>query len=279
MEEKLRGLGIFAWFGYDLPIENRLRLIKNAGFDATALWWGGNDKEPDLARKIGLEIDNIHTPFNNNTSIWFDGLDGEDYRDRLISCVEDCHTHGISTAVIHIHLTPFMMGNIGAVNWNLGLKRIAKIVDAAESRNIRLAFENLTLLEPLNAVFERFPSKYAGFCYDSGHENLHGAPNDCLALYGDKLFALHLHDNFGDTDAHTLPFDGNINWEEKMKKLRKCNNVDYLTLEVDFLHNRHIQNTIYKDMYKNLSAEEYLNSAYDRAVKLRYWFTGKIQNL
>ncbi len=31
--------GIFAWFSYPLPIEDRLQMIKQAGFDATSLWW------------------------------------------------------------------------------------------------------------------------------------------------------------------------------------------------------------------------------------------------
>jgi len=33
-----------SWFSYDLPIGERLQLIKDAGFDATGLWWDGEDK-------------------------------------------------------------------------------------------------------------------------------------------------------------------------------------------------------------------------------------------
>lgn len=55
-------LGIFSWFSYSLDIEERLRMIKQAGFDATSLWWGDENKhyQPEMARKLGLEIDNIH---------------------------------------------------------------------------------------------------------------------------------------------------------------------------------------------------------------------------
>jgi hypothetical protein len=35
----MQKLGMFAWFGYDLPMRERLQIIKDAGFDATALWW------------------------------------------------------------------------------------------------------------------------------------------------------------------------------------------------------------------------------------------------
>ena len=40
----MKGLSIFSWFSYPLPLQERLELIKNAGFDATALWWVMNLK-------------------------------------------------------------------------------------------------------------------------------------------------------------------------------------------------------------------------------------------
>ena len=30
---------IYDWFGYELPIKERYRLIKEAGFDGVLLWW------------------------------------------------------------------------------------------------------------------------------------------------------------------------------------------------------------------------------------------------
>jgi sugar phosphate isomerase/epimerase len=254
------GTGMFSWFSYDLPILERLTLIKDAGFDTTSLWWAGDDRneQPDMARKIGLQIDNIHTPFPEPNRLWLDGLDGDDYQNMLISCVEDCCVHEIPVAVIH--LTSFREK---VPVTDLGLKRIGKIIDVAERKNIKLAFENLTILEHLDAVLTHFSSPYVGFCYDSGHENLNPANQDCLALFGDRLFALHIDDNFGDDDSHMLPFDGNVNWQDKMQKLKQCRDVDYFTLEVDF-NRKHEKCVIYKD----LSAKEYLESAYAKAVRL-----------
>lgn len=31
-------LGVYSWFSYPLPIEERLKIIKQAGFDATSLY-------------------------------------------------------------------------------------------------------------------------------------------------------------------------------------------------------------------------------------------------
>lgn len=95
-----------------------------------------------------------------------------------------------------------------------------------------------------------------GFCYDSGHEQYKHPNADCLVRYGDKLFAVHLDDNFGEDDTHLLPFDGNINWASVMDKLKKCRDIRYLTLEVDFNRKHEISS-----LYKSLSAADFLSLA------------------
>ena len=63
---------MYSFFWYELPLAQRLRQIREAGFDFTALWRG--EEEPDiragrkhelprLARDLGLAVDNIHVPF------------------------------------------------------------------------------------------------------------------------------------------------------------------------------------------------------------------------
>lgn len=260
----MRGIGIFSWFSYDLPIKERFQLIKDAGFAATSLFWAGEEKhkEPDMCRLIGLQIDNIHTPFQrpilNPNSIWYDTLGGDDYSNMLINCVEDCASHEIPTMVIHITSS----GNNIPVS-KIGFKRIGKIVDIAEKKDINLAFENIYTLEHLDAIFNYFSSEKVGFCWDSGHENWNHPDKDCLALYGNRLLALHIDDNFSDDDSHMLPYDGNINWELAVEKLKKCRDVDYFTLEVDF--NRNYDRC---KIYNELSAKDFLNLAYEKATKL-----------
>jgi len=266
----MRGIGMFSWFSYDLPIMDRLQLIKDSGFTATGLWWDGDDKheQPDMARSIRLQIDNVHAQFMSPrykpNGIWLDNIEGDDFQKMIISCIEDCRTHEISTAVVHI--TSFYE-HVPVTE--SGLNRIGKVIDAADRNEVRIAFENLAVLDHLDAIFERFQSPYVGFCYDSGHENYLHPDKDCLSLYGDRLFALHINDNFGDGDAHVLPFDGTIDWEDKMRKLRSCNLVDYFTLEVDW-NRKHDKCVI----YHALSAKEYLDLAYSKALALLDLYEG-----
>lgn len=62
-------LGIFAWFGYEMPLKESLRLIKATGFDQVLLWWGEFEgdipllKQPETVRRLGLEVENAHAPF------------------------------------------------------------------------------------------------------------------------------------------------------------------------------------------------------------------------
>ncbi len=87
---------------------------------------------------------------------------------------------------------------------------------------------------------------------------------DCLSRYGDKLFAVHLDDNWGDDDTHLLPYDGSIDWDTLKEKLKKCRDIPYLTLEVDFNRDHH-KSLIYKD----LSPAAFLSSAYQRLLQLQ----------
>jgi sugar phosphate isomerase/epimerase len=256
---------MFSWFSFDMSIKERLKAVKDAGFDATTLWWEGEDRheQVDMARKFGLRIDNVHTPFYSPNQLWLDGIDGEEWQKMLISCVEECGLHEIPVAVIH--LTDFAE-NVGVTE--LGLRRIGKIVDAAERKGVKLAFENLAFLCHIDAVFNRFESPHVGYCYDSGHENvcarLYNDPGfDCLSPYGHRLFALHINDNYGDGDTHAIPFNGTIDWKKKMGIIRQCKDVDYFTLEVPFERSHEKC-----EIYGRMAADEFLGAAYASAVKL-----------
>ncbi|MEG2206759.1 MAG: sugar phosphate isomerase/epimerase [Clostridia bacterium] len=259
----MSGFGIFSWFSYQLPVQERLQLIKEAGFNATALWWGdepdeNKNSQPAIARSFGLDIDYVHAPANNPNDLWSDCISGEDYLESLIACVADCQRHRIPTAVAHITrlsskppITP------------IGLKRVKRLVDFAETKQVNIALENTNGIQHLDYIFSNIQSERLGFCYDSGHEYYNHPDADCLSRYSDKLLAVHLDDNFGDDDTHLLPFDGAIDWNQVMLDLSKCKKPRNITLEADFNRN-HKKSLLYKD----LSAADFLAMAYTKLLKL-----------
>lgn len=257
----MQKLGMFSWYSYDLPVEERLRQIKSAGFDATSLWWSGDDKNelPDLSRKIGLELDNIHVPFNHVDEIWRDSLAGEDIYKSFCDAVFDCNQYNIPVAVYHI--TSFVTS---AEISDIGMKRMRCLVDLAEKYQIVLAFENLTSLDVLEYVFDNIHSNHLGFCYDSGHENAFSPNANLLRKYGGRLVALHLNDNLGEHDAHLLPYDGNAYWDRIIVELAQARQVPVLSLEVDFT--KKYRET---EIYNGVSAQDYVITAYDKTVKIR----------
>lgn len=252
-------INIFDWFGYDMPYNReRYQLIKEAGFDGVLLYWSnefGNidyRHNPELARQNGLFVENIHTSYENINDLWLDSLDGDEIVSHLLRCVDDCHRYGIPTMIVHL-----TSGESPPKANELGINRLKKIIERAERQSVNVALENLRKPEYLKYVFDRIISSRLGFCYDSGHQNCRSKNVDLLALYGNKLMALHLHDNDESGDQHLLPFDGNIDWACIMRKLASTNYHGPTTLEILNAGYEHIKDS-----------GEFLAIAFERAKRL-----------
>lgn len=253
-------LGIFAWFGYELPLKESLRLIKATGFDQVLLWWGEFEgdipllKQPETVRRLGLEVENAHAPFKGCNTLWMDGIQGDAYVDYLIRCIHGCADTGIPVLVVHIT----DQADPPACH-KRGVERLKRVVEVAEKREVVLAFENLRHTAHLDMVMNSFSSPYVGFCYDSGHHHCSCQEVPFLSKYGQRLAALHLHDNDGIKDLHWLPFDGNIEWDILAKLLANTGYQGGISLEVQSF-------TGYEDQ---MSAMQYLECAYRSAVSIR----------
>lgn len=250
---------IYDWFGYELPIKERYRLIKEVGFDGILLWWSdgfGRDclglgdyrNGPQIAREAGLFIENIHTPVHAENNLWLDNLDGEDLTNCYLQCVSDCAEFEIPTMVVHL---PSQNKPYNA----LGLDRVKRIAEKAEKLGVNVAMENLWNLSNLSYVLEQVDSNRIGFCYDCAHHYRIYPDKDLLSMYGSRLMALHLHDNYEKT-THRLPFDGTIDWPTAMEKIAKTGYLGATAIEA--------MNWGYTD----LSVEEFLKRAFERGKRL-----------
>ncbi len=258
----MRQFSIFSWFGFPIPMEERFKLIKASGFDGVLLWWSDDhsdvdgDKflQPELARRCGLFIENIHTPFEGINCLWEDGIAGDDFEKKLSDCITDCFKYEIPTAVLHVS-----QGDNPPPPNQIGLDRLKRLVEIAERKNINIALENLRKPKYLDFVFANIQSDRLGFCYDSGHENCYTKGTDLLSQYGSKLMALHLHDNDGTDDQHMIPGEGLIDWGNLNKKLKETCYTGPIALEVE---NKNLLDRC------NETPERFLERAFAAATKL-----------
>lgn len=249
-------ISIYDWFGYNIPIKDRYKYIKAAGFDGVLLWWSsdfgrGEDYKngAQLARNAGLIVENIHTPILQQDNLFLDNLDGESSFDCYIQCIKDCAHYEIPTMVVHLPDNKYPV-NV------LGMERIRRMAAMAEELDVNIAMENLRNLQNVMIVLDTMDSPRVGFCYDCCHHANYSAEYDLLEKYGKRLMAIHLHDNGGVRGQHQLPFDGNINWEVVMKKIVETGYQGSIALEP------------MNWGYEAIGIEEFLKRAYEKAKSL-----------
>ncbi len=245
--------GIYYWFGYPIELNERFKLINEAGFDNVLLWWGDEFEEfigpkeyvPEMARKHNLYVENAHLPYEKANLLWQDNADANALTEKYIEYIAGCGQCGIPCAVLHI-----TGGNTPPSPNSYGVENLKKICGAAEDSSVIIALENLRRPDYLHYVFSRIESDNLMFCYDSGHDNCHKTDVDLVSLYGHKLAALHLHDNNGIQDQHLLPGEGIIDWDALALKIKAAGYTGAASLESVCLKN------------KKLSAIDYLKMAY-----------------
>ena len=97
-----------------------------------------------------------------------------------------------------------------------------------------MALENVRNNQTLVQLLDTIPSPMLGLCYDSGHDFVwSGKPYDLLKRYGDRLFAVHLHDNRGREDEHLPIGEGDVNWETVRQGIGDSAYAGSFTLEGD----------------------------------------------
>lgn len=261
---------------FKIPLKERIKFIKEAGFEAFFADWDRQTDWKDIKRyadSLKIEIQSIHAPFVKAADMWIAGEAAEAAVGELLDCIADCAEIGVPIIVCHaiIGFDKFEPNDIGIVNYG-------RVVDAAAKANIKIAFENTEGEMYLEKLMNAFKDKEnVGFCWDSGHEQCYNGGKDMLDKYGDRLIATHLNDNLGVSDfdgkvtwtddLHLLPFDGIIDWREAADKLKRCGYDGILTFELLKYGKpgRHEN-----DLYSKMSVEEYIAQCYIRACRFAH---------
>lgn len=251
----------FALYGsisYGIDELQTLKIMAHQGVKEVFLWWGKNQTKLNLAkvktcRELGLNIQTAHLDFKDTNDIWQEGSNGDKFVKDYIKQFKLLKKCGIPIAVMHVTKTktPPPMSLIG-------LKRFQTLANNAQKYGIILALENSRKPDYFDYVFDNVTSDNLKVCYDSGHDHAFTKDSFNFDKYKNKIVAVHLHDNNGQEDEHLYPFDGNIDWEQVLTKLKHAGYKGPITLEVVMQDKR----------YHDLSASEFVSTAISRAQKL-----------
>jgi sugar phosphate isomerase/epimerase len=242
-------------FDYNIPFDQVIRMIKEAGFEAVSLGArpqhsgydtaGGRSAIRKLIKENCLPVDSVHAPFPEGDRLF--SLDESERLESIRQCKIAMNTASeLDGRIVVIHLIqPYGIpeGEIRNRMIEQGRISVGILAAYAADNGVKLALENGQRLD-YDRVLENFMAEFnyphVGFCYDSGHENVQGTCFRILEEFGQRLLTVHLHDNLG-SDTHMLPYEGNIDWNGFRKIFHALPYSGNLILEVD------MKNSQFKD--------------------------------
>lgn len=257
-----RKLGIMCECIEGMDPLHTLDLIKAAGFDSffTNIYDVETTRELKAkADALGLTYEFIHAPFSGINSMWQEGDGYLNIYNGMIAAIDAAAASNIPAVILHVSSgwdTP-------EIN-DLGLSRFDAIVDYCEKNGVIAAFENLRKVGNTAYFTDRYENRSCvKFCYDNGHEHCYTKTVCWMDIFTHNVIATHIHDNPGrgwekdkDNDLHLLPFDGTCDFRKMMDKLNEYGYEGCLMLELS------------NSKYQNMTAEEFLQTAYDRIKKI-----------
>ena len=170
--------------------------------------------------------------------------------DELVTSLKNSSYLGVRNIIIHPlqHLRYYTNENTEAL-YEMNLEFYAGLLPYCEEYGITICTENMwqcygnsskiwdstcSRAEEFVRYVDGVNSPYLKACVDIGHTVLVGEnPVKMIEALGNRVAALHVHDNDGIHDSHTLPFHGIVMWNEVAKALRSINYSGEITLEAE----------------------------------------------
>ncbi|MBE7074024.1 MAG: sugar phosphate isomerase/epimerase [Clostridiales bacterium] len=222
--------GISLFFGFDIEIGTRIKMIKDAGFDCVITnadkrlnkQNGSISKQMKLLKKYNLQPSSLHMRYiqDDLPYFWQKGRKGDKIEKNIKKDLKIAKKYGFKCVVMHC------AGEYSLI----GEQRFYHILSLCQKLDIPIAVENLLSSKLFVEIFKNIKNRYLKFCYDSGHDNCDNDDKNYFESFGEKLITLHLHDNDGKKDQHTLNKAGTIDWKMIAKNIKKYSpeiNLDY----------------------------------------------------
>lgn len=201
-----------------------------------------------VAESCGACFDQAHAPFSrfkigaendaHNRAVYYSIV-----RSLEIASELGAHTLVVHPAVICPHLS-------ADDRYEMNMEFYGNLLPRAKNLGIKIAIENMwgrhkdfrdkivkdvcSDAGELIRYVDGMDDPYVTACLDVGHAGLVGEAADEMAIaLGDRLTAIHIHDNDFVSDLHTLPYTSEMNFDSLTSALAKIGYSGDITLEAD----------------------------------------------
>ncbi len=168
----------------------------------------------------------------------------EKYSKELKSNIDTAALMGIPLAVVHP--IAWYSSEVKYGDWiRANIAFLSPLVEYAQAKGIKLCLENMPSDReaPDNHLYGSCALNISslaeklgmGICWDVGHANISGyKQSEQMEILKGKIDVLHVHDNGGKgtKDAHLLPFEGTVDWEDVAFGMRCSEFCGLLDVEV-----------------------------------------------
>ncbi|MBR5006455.1 MAG: sugar phosphate isomerase/epimerase [Clostridia bacterium] len=192
----------------------------------------------DAALKYGIDNYQAHAPF---PSVLPPDPEFPDYNayilEALKKTIKCCAYIGCKKLVVHPFYYKLPDTLEASEEFEMNVRSYSALAETAKEHGVMVLLENMfstykgkpyaaccsdihyaeTLIDTLNGLAG---GKVFGFCLDTGHLLL--CSHDALAVMrrlGDRIEAIHVHDNNGEKDQHIAPYMGIADWNRFIRGL------------------------------------------------------------
>lgn len=223
----MKNIGVNWYMNVAPTIREQAEAIARAGFYATfiASENGELDNIVKNCNDVGVKVETLHAPYAGNkegvaiNDMWSPAgnENGEKMTARFLDAVEKCGRYEVPFVICHASSARIQPPNVN----DAGLERFMRVVDRARELGVTVCFENQRVFANIAVLLDEFPD--AKFCWDTGHEAVFGFGKQFMPVFGERLGALHLQDNYlqNGADIHLIPGDGFVDFNLAAKYIAK----------------------------------------------------------
>ena len=181
------------------------------------------------ANDRGIIFGQTHAPF---ASAYVDAAKAGKRFGEIINSMEYSSYLGAPCMVVHpCQQFDYSQSNKDAI-YEYNINFYKRFIPYYEKYGVKVAIENINYHDKfgfasdphvIKSLHDELDNEAFTVCFDVGHVNMVGIdPADAIQTLGHRIGCLHVHDNDGVHDTHTLTYYGTINWDNVAEALAKA---------------------------------------------------------